>query len=210
MLKISRSFSFENGMIIVVIVPQLSWGIYKLNGFMTDHSIKMLHWGKFINSFEIFSLRTQPLHYNCTVITGLLKHRITAMSYLWRLTLNIMISIFACTAIHGSAISQTHAWSTWSWQLPAAQNWWLPRRSGGGSIVALSGAATQAAQQWDINTRYGRPSFVQSTVAAHLKPQMVQDLVPECKLGWQCRNPPGCPGSRSDQISNWMSNCPVG
>jgi hypothetical protein len=72
----------------------------------------------------------------------------TAMSYLWTLILDIMMSILACTAINGSALSQNHAWSSRSWQLLAAQHWWLPRRRGG-SRVALLGAATPAAQQWD-------------------------------------------------------------
>jgi hypothetical protein len=76
--------------------------------------------------FEMFYLHDHTaLHYDCSIIAAdLLKHRMTGMPFLWRLILNTMIAILACTlaAIQGSEMSQTHAWRTLRW--PAAQQWW--------------------------------------------------------------------------------------
>jgi hypothetical protein len=81
-------------------------------------------------------------------------------------------------------------------------------RAGSPALPARQGAAAPADRQLDMNTRYQRPSFVQSTVAAHPKQQMMQDLVPECRLGWQ--EPAWIPGlqnqCRSDHIFNWIYN----
>ncbi len=64
-----------------------------------------------LNSFELFSLLgCTTLHYDCSIIADLLKHRMSGISYLWLLLLNIMImAIPACTPIQGSTMSQIHA-----------------------------------------------------------------------------------------------------
>jgi hypothetical protein len=71
------------------------------------------------------------------MIAYLLKDRMTGISYLLLLLFNIMIAILACTAIQGSTMMpQTHAERTLRWPLPAAQQWWRQRSSGGGRPLA--------------------------------------------------------------------------
>ena len=83
------------------------------------------------SSICIFSLHGhKSLHFYCSIIADLfLKHRITGMSYLWRLILNIMIPIIACTAI--SSISRVGNATYLAWRTRC-----LLRSSGGGRAAA--------------------------------------------------------------------------
>ena len=75
------------------------------------------------------------LHFYCSIIADLfLKHRITGMSYLWRLILNIMIPIIACTAI--SSISRVGNATYLAWRTRC-----LLRSSGGGRAAKVGGRA---------------------------------------------------------------------
>jgi hypothetical protein len=66
--------------------------------------------GKFIYSFELVSLLGYTtLYYDSSIIADLLKRRMTGISFLWRLLLNIMMTIPACAPIQGSTMSQIHA-----------------------------------------------------------------------------------------------------
>ena len=62
------------------------------------------------------------------------------MSYLWRLILNIMISIIACTALQGSAMQQTMSGA------PAA-------------CCAAVAAAAQQSLRWAAEQRHSMPQF---------------------------------------------------
>jgi hypothetical protein len=97
-------------------------GIIK-SSLWINQSRKTSQGGKFINSFGLVSLLGYTtLRYDSSIIADLLKHRMTGISFLWRLLLNIMMTIPACAPIQGSIMSQIHAC-----QLPAvyAQQRWL-------------------------------------------------------------------------------------
>jgi hypothetical protein len=95
-----------------------------------------------------------------------------------------------------------------SFVLQACSSWAIELLDAGGLACPAGPAGCSSAGSPAVGYEhtFPTPSFVQSTVAAHPKPQMMQDLVPKCRLGWQCRNPPGFPASRSEQISYWISN----
>ncbi len=94
-----------------------------------NQSRKTSRGGKFINSFELCSLHGYTtLHYYSSIIADLLERRMTGISFLWRLLLNIMKTIPACAPIQGSTISQIHAYHILRCPLAAAyaQQRWLP------------------------------------------------------------------------------------
>jgi hypothetical protein len=79
-------------------------GIIK-SSLWINQSRKTSQGGKFINSFELVSLLDYTtLHYDSSIIADLLKHRMTGISFLWLLLLNIMMTIPACAPIQGSTI----------------------------------------------------------------------------------------------------------
>ena len=69
------------------------------------------------------------------------------MSYLWRLILNIMISIIACTALQGSAMQQTMS---------------------GAPAACCAAVAAAAQQRWAAAQRHSMPQF--SACLAGLQP----------------------------------------
>ena len=52
------------------------------------------------------------LHHDCSIIADLFETQDNLHVLFQRLINNIMIAILACTSIQGSAMPQTHAWST--------------------------------------------------------------------------------------------------
>jgi hypothetical protein len=104
-------------------------GIIK-SSLWINQSRKTSQGGKFIYSFELVSLLGYTtLHYDSSIIADLLKRRMTGISFLWRLLLNIMMTIPAWAPIPGSTMSQIHAQHILRFPLPAAyaQQRWLPR-----------------------------------------------------------------------------------
>ncbi len=89
------------------------------------------------------------------------------------------------------------------WSLPAGQHWWWQRSTGGGSTMARPGAAAPAARQWDMNTRYQHPSFVQGTVAAHLKSRW-------CRTWCQDAHWDGNAGASPDSLAAEQIRYPIG
>ncbi len=179
---------------------------------MTEQSIKMSHWGKFINSSEIFSLHDHTftlwlLHYNWPFET----------QDDWN-----VLSLAACPQYHDihpcihiyswSAMFQSHAWCTWRCPLPAQQHCWLPLSSGSGSGAAhhatisatFSMLGRVAAQCSDINTQYQRQSFVQSGSP----PDAADGAGPGARIQIRIamQDPALTPGSRSEHLSKWISN----
>jgi hypothetical protein len=113
-----EDFRLDNLMVIFVVWQsscQTNCGIYLLDGIIKsslwiNQSRKTSPGGKFINSFELVSLLGYTtLHYDSSIIADLLKRRMTGISFLWRLLLNIMMTIPACARIQGSTMSQIHA-----------------------------------------------------------------------------------------------------
>jgi hypothetical protein len=157
-------------------------------------------------------MTTQPLHYDCPIITDLLKHRMTGMSYHWLSVLNIMICILACTSFHDQQCFNPMSGAPDAGRCllnsiggcpsavaPAAELHIMPQFS---AIFSMLGRI--AAQCSDINTRYQRQSFVQSGSPPDAADGAGHGARIQIRIAMQ--DPARTPGSRSEHLSKWISN----
>jgi hypothetical protein len=84
------------------------------------------------------------------------------ISYLCRLSLNIMIAILAFTAIQESTMSQVHAWRTFRWPLPAAQQW---RQLHSCTACHKFSMLRRVSSQWPKNKCQGSPDILEKGLA---------------------------------------------